>query len=369
MKILHLISSGGMYGAEAVILNLSHGLQQAGDESIIALFDNASLQLYDRASEEGLPAVQIPCQGRLNLQSLQAIRDAVKEHGIDVLHAHGYKADLYAWAALRGRGVPILSTCHNWIDSDVAVRIYGALDRWVLKRYARVVAVSAEVEERLRNSGVRPANIRRIRNGIDLRSFASAAAKRTEQPVDGTLRVGLVGRLSLEKGVDIFVEAAAIVARSFPEARFVVIGEGPERAALEQQIRTLGMEHSLQLAGHKSAMAEVYAGLDLLVSASRMEGLPIALLEGMASGLPVVATAVGDVPQVVRPEETGLLVPPADAPALAAAMQDLIADSARRLAMGRGARCLVEREYSAERMTEEYRTVYRETMQHGGRQA
>jgi glycosyltransferase involved in cell wall biosynthesis len=358
-----------MYGAEAVILNLSHGLQQAGDGSVLAVFNNASLQVYERAMEEGLPAVQIPCQGRLNLQSLQAIRDTVKEHGIDVLHAHGYKADLYAWAALRGRGVPMLSTCHNWIDTDVAVRIYGALDRWVLKRYPRVVAVSAEVQERLRNSGVPPENIRRIRNGIDLQPFAAAAAKRTELPVDGALRIGLVGRLSTEKGVDIFVEAAAIVARSFPAVRFVVIGEGPERAALEQQIRSLGLEQSLQLAGHQKAMADVYAGLDVLVSASRLEGLPIALLEGMASGLPVVATAVGDVPQVIRPGETGLLVPPADAAALAAAMQELVADSARRLALGRGARSLIEREYSAERMAAEYRTVYRETMQYGGRQA
>ncbi len=366
MKVLHLISSGGMYGAEAVILNLSHVLQRHGDTSVLASFSNASQQMHERALTEGLTSVLLPCQGQISLGTLRAIRQAVREHGIDLVHAHGYKADLYAWAALRGSGVRLVSTCHTWYDNDFAVRVYGALDRWALRRYSRVVAVSAEVEQRLLSSGVSAARIRRIRNGIDLAPFTAAANGRGGRP-EHALRVGLIGRLAHEKGVDVFIDAAAIVAKAMPQVRFVVVGEGPDRAQLEHQICNCQLADRLHLLGHQDAMVPIYAGMDLLVSASRQEGLPIALLEGMASGLPVVATTVGEVPTAVVPGETGLLVPPNDAAALATAMLQMLETASQRLAFGSNARARMEQEFSAERMTVEYREVYAEAVAESGR--
>lgn len=359
MNILHLISSGGMYGAEAVILNLSHVLQRQGHTSVIASFDNASHQLHERALAEELTSVLIPCKGQFSPLTLQAIRTVVREHGIDVLHAHGYKADLYAWAALRSVGTPLVSTCHTWYDNDLAVRVYGALDRRVLRSFACVVAVSAEVEQRLLTSGVRPDRIRRIRNGVDVQAFSEAARSRASRTAE-TLRVGLVGRLSREKGVDVFIDAVAQVAEAVPFAEFVVVGEGPDRAELEAKIRAHKLQGRLQLLGHRDAMLPVYAGLDVLVSASRQEGLPVALLEGMASGLAPVVTTVGEVPTVVESESSGILVAPGEAGTLATAMLQVLTDSDLRLRLGASARARIEQEFSADRMAERYGEVYRQ---------
>ena len=362
MRVLHLISSGGMYGAEAVILNLSHALRREGDESVIGSFGNAGLQLHERALAEGLPSMEIRCGGQFSPQTMRAIHEAVATHRVELVHSHGYKADVYAWAALRGSGMALVSTCHTWYDNDVAVRVYGALDRWVLRRFSRVVAVSAEVEERLRRSGISAQRVRRIRNGIDLQPFAGVAGSRGTEPAVAGRTAGLVGRLAPEKGVDVFLEAAAIVSRALPEVRFVVAGDGPERSRLEAQRRDLGLVDRLQLPGHADSMVAVYAAMDLLVSASRQEGLPIALLEGMASGLPVVGTAVGDVSALVAAGETGLLVAADDASALAEAMLRVLRDDGLRTAMGRNARALVARDFSVDRMTSEYREVYREAI-------
>lgn len=363
MNILHLISSGGMYGAEAVILTLSHELQRFEHQSSLAVFANANQKIHERASAEGFLSGLIPCKGQLSSEAVRAIRNQVQQQKIDVLHAHGYKADLYAWAALRNSDLPLVSTCHTWYDNDLAVRMYGVLDRRVLRNYTRVVAVSTEVQQRLLASGVQAARIQRIHNGIDLRPFTKAANNRGTRLAARDLRVGLVGRLSQEKGIDVFIKAAGIVTKTLPEVRFIVIGEGPDRSFLEAQIRRLGLEDRVTLAGHQEFMSEVYAKLDVMVSASRQEGMPMALLEGMASGLPLVGTSVGEVATLILPGETGLLVASNDAEALAAAMQQVLEDAGKRLVFGQNARRRIEQEFSARHMADEYSKIYTEALQ------
>lgn len=356
MRVLHLISSGGMYGAEAVILNLSRAQTAAGDAPLVGVFANGSQQLYQRARSEALPAVLVPCSGPVSPRTVPALQELVRQHGIDVVHTHGYKADLYAWAALRGGQTQIVSTCHGWIASDRTVRAYGVLDRRALRSFPRVVAVSDAVEQRLLRSGVAAERVRRIRNGIDLAPFADGR----ERTGGKAVCFGFVGRLSREKGILPFVEAAAVVAAARPGVSFVVVGEGPERPAVEARIAALGLGERMTLAGHREVMPPVYAGFDVLVCASLQEGLPMALLEGMASGLPVVSTTVGEVPTFVLPGRTGLLVTPGDPAELADAMLRMASDDEARLAMGCNARQIVEKDFSAARMAAEYRAVYDE---------
>ena len=177
MKVLHLISSGGMYGAEAVILNLSVALKAAGHASEIGLFANSTqpnLQLQAAASRLGIASHLIPCRGQLDVSVPKRIRDLVQGRGADLVHAHGYKADVYAALALHRVGTPLVSTCHTWYDNDFAVRVYGAVDRWVLRRFDGVVAVSEDVRNRLLKAGVASSKIRLIGNGVDLEPFAKA---------------------------------------------------------------------------------------------------------------------------------------------------------------------------------------------------
>jgi glycosyltransferase involved in cell wall biosynthesis len=324
---------------------------------------NPKLQLHESALKQGIESHLIPCTGQIDRQAIVLIRELVSQTGTEVVHAHGYKADLYAYFALRKSATPLVSTCHNWIDNDRKAFFYGVVDRFVLRRFARVVAVSEGVRQRLLGSGVKKDRIAMIGNGIDLRPFDRAPAvvkdelNWHEYPV-----VGLVGRLSVEKGVDIFLNAAVLVLARCPDAKFVVVGDGPDSAALEALIDKLGIRGSVRMLGRRDDMPSVYASLDVMVSSSRLEGLPIAILEGMASRLPMVATAVGEVPAVVRNGRTGVVVPVEDPELLAEAIVELLRDPAKRERYGAEARKLVRDEYSAERMTADYLRVYEEAI-------
>lgn len=366
MKVLHIVSSSGMYGAEAVILNLARTMREGPHDFVLAVLTNSSepsLQLHNNALKEGFESHPIACQGRLDRATIESIRQLAHLVGADVVHAHGYKADIYVYLALRGRALPLVSTCHTWYDTDWRVSLYGRIDRFVLRRYDRVVAVSDEVRQRLLRGGVRAEKIRRVRNGIDMRPFdvlPRTDASRTgaqDSPV-----VGLVGRLAWEKGVDLFLLAAAKVLVAVPGARFVVVGDGPDREKLEHLIDELNIRQSVTLLGRRDDMASLYASFDLMVSSSRQEGLPMAVLEGMASGLALVAAAVGELPAVVVDGRTGVLVPAEDVDQLAAAIVDLLRDPEKRAQYGAAARLLIAEKYSAARMTEEYLSVYEEAI-------
>jgi glycosyltransferase involved in cell wall biosynthesis len=362
MRVLHIISSGGMYGAEAVILNMSRTLNEGPHRSTLGVFSNSSkpnLQLHESASREGIESHLIPCKGRLDRKAIRRIRELAAQAGADVVHAHGYKADLYVYFALRGFNIPLVSTCHTWYNHDPKDHFFGVVDRLILRSYGSIVAVSEGVREQLLRAGVRADKISMIQNGIDLRTFDHASlVLKDELAWSAYPLVGLVGRLSMEKGVDIFLTAAARVLDHLPNAKFVVVGDGPDRAKLDALIDELGIRGSVRMLGRRDDMPAVYASLDLMVSSSRREGLPMAILEGMASRLPLIATPVGAVPTVVVDGRTGVLVP-AEAPGLLAiGIIELLRDDAQRERLGSAARQLVEDQFSAQRMTVDYLRVY-----------
>ncbi len=368
MKILQVISSGGMYGAEAVILDLSRSLGRSGHQSVLGVFANLAqlnTELVTRARSEGIETYPIPCHGQLDRAVPARLRDLVRETGAEIVHGHGYKADVYAYWALRGTKTALVATCHNWIDNSAALRAYGVLDRLALRSFRGVVAVSDGVRKRLLKAGVPHSKVSLIPNGLDLGPFA-AIERRPDRADSDPLTVGVAARLSREKGVDVFLRAAALVREQLPGTRFVVGGDGADRAELQRLIEETQMVSSARLLGRQEDMPTFYAGLDLLVLPSRMEGLPMALLEGMASGLAVVATKVGEMPEVVQDGVTGLLVPKEDPLALAEAIMELLRDSARRHEMGVRGRARVAEAFSAEAMTARYIRFYEEALA-GGR--
>jgi glycosyltransferase involved in cell wall biosynthesis len=362
LKVLHIISSGGMYGAEAVILNSLRAMRGGPHQAALGIFHNAgkpNRQFYDAATREGFAPELIECRSQIDPGTLRAIRKLAADQGADVVHAHGYKADIYCWFALRSR-VPLVSTCHTWYDTDTLVTMYGKADRLVLRSFQRVVAVSDEVRQRLLSAGIRAERIRIVRNGIDLRAFERAFPLASDP--ERKVIVGLVGRLAWEKGVDVFLSAAARLVDQFPHAMFVVAGEGPDNERLTRMLDDLKLRGHAELLGRRDDMPALYRSLDIMVSASRQEGLPMAILEGMASSLPVVATAVGEVPALVRDGVTGFVVRPDDPAALAAAIAQLLCDDDLRQQFGAAGRALIEAEYSAHRMTADYLRTYEEAI-------
>jgi glycosyltransferase involved in cell wall biosynthesis len=207
------------------------------------------------------------------------------------------------------------------------------------------------------------AKISMIRNGVDLTAFDNTTGSlKAELGWNELLLVGFVGRLSMEKGADIFLHMIARVFEKLPNVRFVLAGDGPDRAHLEALIDSLGIRRSVRVLGRREDIPNVLASLDVLVSSSRQEGLPISILEGMASRLAIIATAVGEVPILIQNERTGLLVPSADANLLAEAIIELSQNPAKRRELGLAARQLVEEEYSATRMANDYLRIYEEAV-------
>ena len=363
MTILHVISSSGMYGAESVIVNLCKWFNAHRHRSSIAVFANHRQpvpELYERCQKLGIECHLIPAAGRIGRNAVHKIRELAIAMHADLVHAHGYKADFFVHFALRGTPVCHVATCHNWIDNDWKSRFYGRLDRWALSKYCRVAAVSEQVRRRLELAGVHSHLVELVRNGVDLQSFqvAKNIAERQTHSV-----IGFVGRLSQEKGPDVFLQAAQQVLSSHSNLEFVLAGAGPEQPALERLSRDLRISDKVRFLQYVEDMPALYQKFDLMVSASRREGLPMAVLEAMASGVPVIATAVGEVPKIIDHGRTGLLAPSECAPALADAMLQLLRNPLKRKELSIAARQQMSEHFPLERMGMDYLAFYKHAIE------
>lgn len=366
IQVLQLISSAGFYGAENMLINLARSLNQFGCRSTVGVFENTHRHetgIADQARLEGLPVVLFPCNGRADWNAARAIRSYVEAHGIDIVHTHGYKADLYGYAAVRRFGTPIVATCHNWPGGSLALSAYAALDRRILRHFPKVVAVSEAVSRMLQDSGVPLDRITMINNGIDLSRFDGASPTLASEITKGCRPVvGTVGRLAPEKGLEHFLRAAKLLLGRFPEALFVLVGEGPERRPLEVLSQELGIEHSVVFTGQRRDLPGIYASLDVFVLSSLNEGMPMTILEAMAAARAVVATRVGAIPRLVVPG-SGLLVEPGDPTGICDAVGRLLADPGLGNELGKRARERVAQVCSAEGSAEVYAKLYRELME------
>jgi len=364
VKVLQLISSGGYYGAENMLLNLCASQQKAGCQNSLLIFYNVhapNVEFYERARRRGLSVRMVHCQGRADLRAVRQIEEYIQEDGIDLLHTHGYKADLYGYVAAWRSHKPIVATCHNWVGGTAALGIYNHLDRLALKRFNALAAVSDSVAQRLIDSGVSPRKIKNIANGIDVELFGHA------QPLpalafDGHKVVGMVARLDLQKGFEYLLWAVRELCVAFRELKVVIVGEGPDRKAIEDMIQQCGLQSKVVLAGQHSDMPGVYAAMDIFVLPSLNEGLPMTILEAMAASKPVIATRVGAIPSLIKHGDTGLLVDPRDADGLRDAIANLLSDSELCGRLGAAGHEWVSQNYTSEVMALKYRQMYEEVL-------
>jgi glycosyltransferase involved in cell wall biosynthesis len=362
MKILQLISSEGFYGAENVVAALTRDLEQAGNSVLVGVFENIHASPNNVAAQfesRGLQVVRIPCRSRFDRAAIKRIREIIRSHGIGLVHSHGYKSDIYAYFAARRLGLPLLATSHLWTRQTAAVRFYEFLDAQVLRRFDAVVAVSDRIAAELRQAGVPAGKITIIDNGIDLRPFQSAVPTLASELNKGDqLLIGTVGRLVEQKGLTFFLTAAQQLLKEFPNLLFAIFGDGPDRGKLEQMAKDLQIAEKVWFAGARRDMPNVYASLDVFALASVGEGLPMALLEAMASGVPVVATEVGAVPKVIVSGRSGMLVRPGDATQLAQAIACLLRDPVLRGHLAGNGKQTVHEQFSSRVMTQNYCRVY-----------
>jgi glycosyltransferase involved in cell wall biosynthesis len=364
VKVLQLISSGGYYGAENMLLNLCASQEKSGCENSLLLFYNVhvpNVEFYERARRRGLSVRMVHCKGRADWRAVRQIEEYIQEDAVDIVHTHGYKADLYGYLAAWRCHKPVVATCHNWVGGTAALGIYNHLDRMALKKFNALAAVSDVVAQRLLAFGVPAEKIKTIANGIDVTAFERA------QPLpllkdEGSTVVGVVARLDMQKGFEYLLQAARELCKMFPGLRIVIAGEGPDRNAIEEMIEQYGLQSSVVLAGQQSNMPAVYAAMDIFVLPSLNEGLPMTVLEAMAASKPVIATRVGAIPSVIRDGENGLLVAPKDPEGLRNAVASLLNDAERRRRLGDQAHAWVSQNYTSEAMALKYREMYEEVL-------
>jgi glycosyltransferase involved in cell wall biosynthesis len=358
VRVLQLISSTGFYGAERVVASLSSNLAAMDCDVTIGLFNGA--RLADRArfsnEQEGAPKLwDFECRGRFDVAALIRLVHYLRRSQTDVLHAHGYKANLYGFVAANITGCRVVSTCHNWTNRSSLLRRYAALDKRMLPHFDRVFAVSESVAHLVRETGLRSHRVQLILNGVDTTGLQvlPSPADAPWPPV-----IACLSRLSPEKGVDVLIRALPRILQRFPEARCNVAGEGPERDRLTKLAEELGVVDCLNLLGSCADPWELLAGCTVFVQPSRLDGLPMAILEAMAAARPVVASAIGGIPTLLRDGKLGVLVQPENTEALAEGVLCLLNDSAMRTRMAEQSSSFVRTHYSASLMARQYLQAY-----------
>ncbi|RPH46476.1 MAG: glycosyltransferase family 1 protein [Burkholderiales bacterium] len=360
LRVLHLRSSAGLYGAEQVLLTLLPELPALGVDVVLGCLRNPyqpSLALHERALALGVDSRLVPCRGRFDPGTVGAIRELADALEVDAIHVHDYKSVFHARLANRPRR-PLVATLHGHFADTPSVRFYNWIELALVRGADRVCIVSDAMREGLLRRRIDPARTVTVPNGVDTVRYrpGDAAAARAALGLPADARVfGTAMRLAAPKFPIGLVEAfAAARARLGPATLMVIAGDGPMRAELESRIAALDLGDSVRLLGVRDDLERVYPALDAFVLPSLSEGLPMALLEAMACGVPPIATAVGRVPEVIAGVAQAPL-PPGDVGAFAEALVAF----APRPGAADALRSRVLERYGAGGLARAYADVYR----------
>ncbi|MDT8273339.1 MAG: glycosyltransferase [Desulfomonilia bacterium] len=365
--ILHIRDSSDIYGGERVILTLGKNMVRRGlfDVSLLCMRrpDGRSEALISSARKLGITVHPVDVNGRLDPAAILQIRSYIRNKKVSLIHTHDFKSDFYGiWSTLN-LGVMRVTTAHGSTRDSLVKKLYLFFDEYLAYRsYDRIIAVSEELRDQLLKKRVAQDKIEVIQNGLDV-DLLSLNQDVAEPPLPlmkrpGMRIFGVIGRLYPDKGQAAFLQAFAPIAAEDPGCFGVIVGDGPERENLAQLINALHLNGRVYLCGVRKNIKTIYDLIDYLVIPSFTEGLPYVLLEAMASRIPVLATAVGDIPLLIQDGVTGYLVPAGDHEAMILRMRDLLTQPEQGSSMARRGRDLVEERFSAHRMVEQTEQLY-----------
>jgi glycosyltransferase involved in cell wall biosynthesis len=321
------------------------------------------------ARELGLDVEMIPERRRFDLSVIPALRRIVESRGSDVVVTNSVKSHFLMWRSHLWRKHPWVAFHHGYTDTDRKMRLYNRLDRWSLPHADRVVTVCRAFARELADStGVSIDKISVQHNAIRRQPSVNAAdvhALRKRLGIDGERVLLSVGRLSREKAHVDLLEAFKHLRETKPDIslKLIMVGDGPERARLEAATESLECKEHVVFAGQISDVRTFYALADVFALPSLSEGSPNVLLEAMAANLPIVATAVGGVPEMVASNESALLVPPNDPPLLAAAIARMLTDKDLAQRLAKNAATLVDTQYAPENYARSLIEIYSEVIE------
>lgn len=358
MRVLHVEAGRHLYGGAQQVVYLLRGLAGLGVSNQLACPQGSAI------AGAASPVAEIhamPMGGDLDLTLVIRLSRLIRRCRPDIVHLHSRAgADLFGGLAARLTGVP--AVCSRRVDNPEP--------RWQValkyRLHDRVIAISEGIGEVLLASGLPPGKLRVVRSAVDCGRMQPHCERARVcallgAPVHSRL-LGVVAQLIPRKGHRFLIEALPALTQEFPDLRVVFFGQGPEEVALRAQMVAARLEDRVVFAGFRNDLREILPSLELVVHPALMEGLGVSLLQAACAGVPIVASAVGGIPEAVRDGFNGLLVPPGDAAALAGAIKQLLADPDLAAHLGQNGRGLVRKEFSVERMVDRNLAVYREVL-------
>lgn len=367
-KVLIMIAADDVSGPAKGVLQLVGHAAASGFEYMVCGFDPdgyAVGEFVHEARRKKLNLRLLKQRSALDPNPIVEGSRLVRKHDVDIIQTHGYKSNTIGFFLRMLCRRPWIGFAHGFIDDSRKNRLYNRIERWALRRADRVVAVSASMKELLIRHGVAAQKIRVIHNAIALgESVASASGEEIRQRHGITTNdrvVGVFGRLNPEKGQRIFLKALELTLRSIHGVKALIVGDGQDRAPLEALCQASGLSQHVLFLGYRKNIADYYKAIDLLVQPSFSEGSPNTVLEAMSFGVPVLATAVGGVPEIIQ-GGNGVMVPPDDPNALAREMIELLSDAALRKAIGAKGRSSLYPRFSADTRVRKILGVYDELL-------
>jgi glycosyltransferase involved in cell wall biosynthesis len=367
IRVLELAPGSTLFGAERWILALARNLDRSLCETVIAVIQDSpsdSLGLLDAAAKYGLTTRAIRVRGKFSPAAITKLATVIRTRAIDVVHTHGYKTDILGYLATRLAPAKLVCTPHGWsTHMDPKLRAYLYLNMKVLKRADAVMPLSETLRDDLRRIGVPERKNRLIANGVDLDEVREARKMPLSAlGLEGNLVMGYIGQLIARKRLDSLVRAFAQFRCRFNRSSLVLVGTGDEEPSLRRLVRSLELEEAVKFTGFRDDRLSLLKSFDVLVLPSELEGIPRCVMEAMAAGVSVVASEIPGTTDLVKNGVTGLTFPVGDEQQLYEALVHLLQRPRLAIRMREAAASLIERDYSARRMADDYARFFHDLL-------
>lgn len=369
MTLLLIANHLNVGGISSYLLTLAGGLKQKGHQVYLA---SSGGQLEDKFIQSGIRLIKLPLDTKSEISpkiifSFWKLKKIARQLNIDLIHSHSRTTQVLGCLLGQALAKPHIFTCHGFFKAKLFRRIFGC---WGQK----IIAISQQVKEHLMTDFKLVDNqINVVHNGIDTKNFGDFSPRANLRAKLGIAQadflVGIIARLSDVKGHTYLVQALPLVIKNFPNTKLLIIGQGKTSEALIKQVRGLRLEDSVEFIPEAKNTKDWLAAMDVFVMPSLQEGLGLALMEAMAQGLAVAGSSVGGIKTLIRDQENGLLVAPADALALAGAINTLLGDFSLRRSLGARAREFIKQNFSQEEMVDKTEIVYQQALKNGNKEA
>jgi glycosyltransferase involved in cell wall biosynthesis len=363
LKILHLVSSISVGGAERALLEMAEKSDREELEIHICYFGSIRGASFQSDFERlGLPFLKISTSRFYDLKNLTGVIKYIRKYDINIIHTHLIDADILGRIAGALTNRPVITTIQNELRRYNELRVDRRLLNYVTVKYltTHIVVVSEFLQKQIIEEWkIRAEKISTIHNMANVNLFLDIPVKRKRGVSDKKLTVTNVGRLSKQKAQHILLEAAQKVISKYPETKFMFVGQGELEQDLKQLTQSLNLEKNVEFMGIRRDVANILSESDIFVLSSFWEGLPLSAIEAMASACAVILTDVGGNRELIEHKKNGMIVPPGDSEALAGAIIELLEREDYRLSLGQAARARAIEKFDVALIVKQYEELYK----------